>query len=41
MEFSLVPNGGAPSIELYNVAPRENTSEAKFASLPLATSGAR
>ena len=28
----------SPSMALYNVAPSENTSEAKFASFPLATS---
>ena len=41
MVLSSVPNGGLPSIELYSVDPSENTSDAKFASLPRATSGAR
>src|SRR5687767_12626573 len=41
MVLSPVPNGGQPSSALYSVEPSENTSEAKFAPLPRATSGAR
>lgn len=41
MEFRSVPKGGVPSRAAYNVAPSPNTSEAKLASAPRATSGAR
>ena len=35
------PNGGLPSVAVYSVEPSENTSDAKLADWPRATSGAR